>query len=292
MSELENNRALFKKIRHIEIRAKQIVNSAFSGEYRSKFKGKGMQFSEVKEYVSGDDVKLIDWNVSARMGELFVKCFEEERESTSFIVFDASSSNDFGTIKSFKNEVAAEVAATLAFSAIKNRDKVGLIIFTDQIELYIPPNKSRNHVLRIIREILYYKPKSKKTDINIALNLLNHVHKKRGMIFLLSDFLFDNDYRLPLLFLSKKHKIICFHIYDSIEKHFPATGLIEFEDSETEKLFLMDTSSKKFQKTYQDNFNKYLQELAYFFNRLKVEFISLETSKDYMREIILFFNKF
>ena len=223
-------REILKKVRRIEIRTKRLVNDLFSGEYHSTFKGQGMEFEEVREYCPGDDIRLIDWNVTARTGMPYVKKFKEERELTVILLVDASSSGRFGTYEKYKEELAAELCALLAFSAIKNNDKVGLIIFTDTIEKYIPPQKGKPHVLRLIREILYFTPEHTKTDIAGALEFFTKVTKRKSVVFLISDFLSDN-YQTPLRIAKRKHDIIAVKITDPRELNFGDYGLMELEDS-------------------------------------------------------------
>ena len=247
---------ILKKVRHIELKTRNLVNDVFSGEYHSVFKGMGMEFSEVREYQFGDDIRKIDWNVTARSNKPFVKVYEEERELTVMLVVDASGSGQFGTGEKFKSEIAAEICALLAFSAIKNNDKVGLLIFTDDIEKYIPPAKGRSHVLRVIREILYFQPKSKRTNIKQGLEYLLRGLKRHTIVFLVSDF-DDTEYMKPLKILNKKHDVIAIQTYDQREITLPNVGLIKLQDSETGEELWVDTSRAKFRNRYtsymQDN---------------------------------------
>lgn len=251
---------LLKKVRKIEIKTRRLSDHVFGGEYHSTFKGRGMTFSEVRQYQFGDDVRNIDWNVTARYNEPFIKVFEEERELTMMLMVDVSASKLFGTKNSFKDEIATEIAATLAFSATQNNDKIGLILFTDQIELYIPPKKGRFHVLRIIRELLEFKPKSKQTNIDEALKFLSNVMKKKAIIFLLSDFISD-DYKQTLKIVSNKHDITGIRIYDQHEETIPNLGLVQMVDEESGELMLVDTSSKKTRYAYA---KYYLEKVNYF----------------------------
>ncbi len=239
-----DTKELLKKVRKIEIKTRRLSDHVFGGEYHSTFKGRGMTFSEVRQYQFGDDVRNIDWNVTARYNEPYIKVFEEERELTMMLMVDVSASKLFGTKNSFKDEMATEIAATLAFSATQNNDKIGLILFTDQIELYIPPKKGRFHVLRIIRELLEFKPKSKQTNLDEALKFLSNVMKKKAIVFLLSDFI-SEDYKQTLKIVSNKHDITGIRIYDQHEETIPNLGLVQMIDEESGELMLVDTSSKQ-----------------------------------------------
>jgi uncharacterized protein (DUF58 family) len=279
---------IFKKIRRIEIRTKRLVNDLFSGEYHSTFKGRGIEFEEVRQYLPGDDIRLIDWNVTARTGYPHVKKFREERELSVILLVDMSSSGFFGTKERFKEETAAELCAVLAFSAIKNNDKVGLIIFTDRIEKFVPPKKGKAHVLRLIREILYFKPVGTGTDIASALEYFNHVIKKKSVVFLISDFL-SEDYLKPLQIANRKHDIIAMKISDPRELSFEDVGLIELEDAETGEVMLVDTGSMEFrldfaQKAEADNFG-----LKRSFRLINLDFIQIITNQSYIVPLINFF---
>ena len=246
---------IIKKVRHIEIRTRGLVNDLFGGEYHSVFKGRGMSFSEVREYYPGDDIRLIDWNVTARSSLPHVKIFEEERELTVYLIIDISKSGDFGTLDKYKNEIAAEIAAVLGFSAIKNNDKVGLIMFTDKIEKYVPPKKGKSHVLRVVRELLYHKPKDQKTSIQNALDFLLKVTKRRSVVFLISDYI-DNGYWKSLKIANRKHDLIGIKISDIAESIMPNLGLLKVHDPETNNEFWIDTGSEterlKFTKDQND----------------------------------------
>lgn len=244
-----DTKELLKKVRKIEIKTRRLSNHIFGGEYHSTFKGRGMTFSEVRKYQYGDDVRNIDWNVTARYNEPHIKIFEEERELTMMLMVDISGSEWFGTHEQFKNEIITEIAATLAFSATQNNDKIGLILFTDEIELYIPPKKGRFHVLRIIRDLLEFKPKSRKTDIDAALKFLSSVMKKKAIVFILSDFMADN-YRQTLKIAANKHDITGIRVYDKREEAIPNLGLVQIQDQETGENMLVNTSSKKIREDY------------------------------------------
>jgi uncharacterized protein (DUF58 family) len=279
---------IFKKIRRIEIRTRKLVNDLFSGEYHSTFKGQGMEFEEVREYTHGDDIRLIDWNVTARTGLPFVKKFKEERELTVTLLVDASSSGRFGTFERYKEELAAELCALLAFSAIKNNDKVGLIIFTDKIEKYIPPQKGQPHVLRLIREILYFTPEHTKTDIAGALEFFNKVTKRKSVVFLISDFL-SEDFFTPLRIANKKHDIIAVKISDPRELNFGNYGLIELDDAETGEVMVLDTSSAVFRKEFAKQAVQSSDELKRSLQIIDLDFIHIRTDRPYTIPLIQFF---
>jgi uncharacterized protein (DUF58 family) len=284
-----DQKELFKKIRRIEIRTKKLVNDLFSGEYHSTFKGQGMEFEEVRQYEPGDDIRLIDWNVTARTGYPHVKKFREERELSVIFLVDASSSGAFGTKERFKEDAAAELCAVLAFSAIKNNDKVGMIIFTDKIEKFIPPKKGRAHVLRLVREILYFKPQSTGTDINGALEYFNRVIKKKSVVFLVSDFL-SEDYMKPLQIANKKHDVIAVKISDPRELRFENVGLLELEDAESGETLLIDTASTQFRRDFatkaeEDNF-----VLSRALKLLNLDFIQIITNQSYIKPLVNFFS--
>ena len=279
---------ILKKIRRIEIRTKKLVNDLFSGEYHSTFKGQGMEFEEVRQYEPGDDIRLIDWNVTARTGYPYIKKFKEERELSVVLLFDASSSGKFGTKDRFKSETAAELCALLAFSAIKNNDKVGLIIFTDKIEKFIPPQKGRGHVLRLIREILYFEPESSGTDINGALEYFNKVIKRKSVVFLISDFLSENFYK-PLQIANNKHDVIAMKISDPRESSFDNIGLIELEDAETGEIFLIDTGSRQFRNEFAARAEEDNKNLKRGFNLINLDFINIRTDQSYIVPLINFF---
>ena len=251
---------LLKKVRKIEIKTKGLSKQVFSGEYHSAFKGRGMAFSEVRNYIPGDEIRTIDWNVTARYNEPYIKVFEEERELTLMLIVDISGSEMFGTDGQFKNEIVTEIAATLAFSALQNNDKIGLILFSDEIELFIPPKKGKSHVLRIIRELLEHKPNSKKTDIAMALKYFSKVIKKKAIVFVLSDFITDS-YRYTLKIVSGKHDITGIRVFDKNEEQIPNLGVVQMEDQETGELVLVNTSSKGVRNHY----HSYYQDRADYF---------------------------
>ena len=279
---------IFKKIRRIEIRTRKLVNDLFSGEYHSTFKGQGMEFEEVREYSPGDDIRLIDWNVTARTGTAHIKKFKEERELTVILLVDASSSGRFGTFEKYKEELAAELCALLAFSAIKNNDKVGLIVFTDKIEKFIPPQKGKPHVLRLIREILYFQPEHTKTDISGALEFFSKVIKRRSVVFLISDFL-SEDFFTPLRIANKKHDIIAVKISDPRELRFGNYGLIELEDAETGEVMVLDTSSHVFRDEFESQVMQATDDLKRRFQLIDLDFIQIRTDRPYTTPLIQFF---
>ncbi len=279
---------ILKKVKRIEITTRGLVNDVFSGEYHSVFKGRGMEFSEVREYQIGDDIRTIDWNVTARMGHPFVKIFEEERELTVMLLVDVSSSGNFGTQNRMKGEIAIEMCALLAFSAIKNNDKVGLIIFTDGIEQFIPPKKGKSHVLRVLRELLYHKPKGTKTDIGKTLEYLNRVSKRRSVVFLVSDFI-NTGYEKALQIANRRHDIVAITVTDPREMHMPDVGFIELEDAESGEIILVDTSYDAFRSHYakQSMDDKAAREKL--FSSINVDHIDVRTDQDYIEPLIRFF---
>lgn len=279
---------ILKKVRQIEIKTKGLSKHIFSGEYNSAFKGRGMSFSEVRDYQYGDDVRNIDWNVTARTGDPYVKVFEEERELTLMLIVDISKSTLFGTRKQLKSELITELSAVLAFSAIQNNDKVGAILFSNDVELYIPPKKGKKHILRIIREILYHEGSHSDTNIKGALEYFNNIQKKRSIAFLLSDFM-DDDYEAALNIAARKHDLIGMHIFDQAETNLPSIGLIQTIDAETGDAVLIDSSSKsvreKYNSWYEDN-------IAYFksqFNKTRADILSIKTGDDYVKALLKFF---
>ena len=281
-------RELLKKVRRIEIRTRRLVNDLFSGEYHSTFKGRGMEFEEVREYSPGDDIRLIDWNVTARTGAPYVKKFKEERELTVILMVDASSSERFGTHEKYKEELAAELCALLAFSAIKNNDKVGLIIFTDTIEKYIPPKKGRAHVLRLIREILYFSPEHTRTDVAGALEFFSRVTKRRSVVFLISDFL-SEDFRQPLRIANKKHDMIAVKIADPRELEFGDYGIMELEDAETNEIMMIDTSSREFRRRFAEQADEAMNQFKRSLQLIDLDFIQIRTDRPYTVPLIQFF---
>ncbi len=279
---------LLKKVRKVEIKTKRLSNNIFGGEYHSTFKGRGMTFSEVRGYEFGDDVRSIDWNVTARYNAPFVKVFEEERELTLMLMVDVSGSKFFGTDNDLKKNIATEISATLAFSAIQNNDKVGLILFTDNIELYIPPAKGRTHILRIIRELIEFKPKSKRTDISTVLEFFSNVISKKSIAFLLSDFI-SKDYQKSLSIASKKHDLTGIRIYDKFEEDMPNLGLIPMIDQETDKVEFIDTGSKDVRKNYKINSLKMKDEFETTFKRNGSGTINCRTDQSYVKLLLGYF---
>jgi uncharacterized protein (DUF58 family) len=282
------SKEVIRKIRRIEIRSRRLVSDVFAGEYKSVFKGRGMEFLEVREYYPGDDVRNIDWNVTARMGSPYIKKFSEERELTIMILFDASGSGDFGTRCKTKREIASEIGALLAFSAIRNNDKVGLIIFTDRVEKFVPPKKGRRHVLRLIREFLAFKPNHKKTDIKCALDFLGGVITKRCILFLVSDFL-SSGYERAFRTVNKKNDAIAVRIADPLELNLQKVGIIEFEDPETDELIYVDTNDSDFRKAFRTQMIKKLKGTEKFFQQSGIDYIDIRTDKSYIEPLIKFF---
>jgi uncharacterized protein (DUF58 family) len=280
---------LVKKIRQIQIYTSRIVNTSFAGQYESVFKGRGMQFEEVREYVPGDDVRTIDWNVTARAGRPYIKRFTEEREMTVIFLVDLSASGDFGTRGRLKNELAAEFCAVLAFAAIRNNDKVGLILFTDQIELFIPPKKGTRHVLRLIRELLAFRSSGRRTDIPMALEYLGRVIRKKATVFLVSDFLADG-YSRPLSLLNKRHDIVAVPVRDPAEIQMPRAGLIEFTDAETGAVRLADTSSASFRRRFQEVYARRDAQLKSVFRSARVDSVPIQTDRPYIGDLVGFFH--
>ena len=281
-------RELAKKIRYIQIYTSKAVNDILAGEYESVFKGQGMEFDEVREYQPGDEVRSIDWNVTARMGHPYVKRFEEERELTVMFLVDLSASGAFGSSKKLKNEVAAELCALLAFAAIKNNDKVGLIIFTDCIELFIPPAKGVSHVLRVIRELLGFSPRQTQTNISEGLDYLGRVTTKRSVVFLVSDFLGDG-FEKRMRVVGKRHDLIAVSVTDPREVRLPNVGLIELEDAETGETILIDTGSVAVRKRYERLGVTRTAELAELLRSMAVDHVEVFTDQDYVRKLVTFF---
>ncbi|MGD2121224.1 MAG: DUF58 domain-containing protein [Gemmatimonadota bacterium] len=281
---------ILKKVRFIEISTRGLVNEVFSGEYHSVFKGRGMTFSEVREYQYGDDVRSIDWNVTARTGSPFVKVFEEERELTVVLMVDVSASGNFGTEERLKGELAVELSAVLAFSAIKNNDKIGLILFSDRVEKFVPPRKGRRHVLRVLRELLYHRPSGRGTDISGALEYLSRVISRRAVIFLVSDFM-DKDFFRPLSVAGKRHDLIAVRMNDAREKDLPSLGFVELEDPETGEQLIVNTSNRGFLQAFRDHARKAREELDRDFLRCKVDVIDVQTGRPYVEPLMQFFQK-
>jgi len=280
---------ILKKVRLIEIKTRHIVNNIFGGEYHSAFKGMGMEFAEVREYYPGDDIRAIDWNVTARTGKPFIKKYDEERELTVMLIVDVSASGFFGTGESLKSDIMIELASILSFSAIKNNDKVGLLLFSDKIEEFIPPGKGKSHVLRVIREMIYHKAKDRKTDISIALEHIQKVLKRKSIIFLLSDF-WDDSYQQTMKLINKKHDLINIQILDKAEIAIPKLGMVKFHDAETQKSAWIDTNNKQVQNIstkYIQNKNKVIKE---FCKKNKIDFISIDTAEGYLNPLEQFFS--
>lgn len=277
-----------KKVRAIQIRSGHIVNDILAGEYHSAFKGSGMDFEEVREYQPGDDVRLIDWNVTARTKTPYIKTFREERELTVLFVFDASSSGKFGTQQQQKSEIAAEICATLALSAITNNDKVGLILFTDRVELFVPPKKGKPHVLRIIRELLFFQPKHSETHIDTALEFLSKVTRRKAVVFLVSDFLAPH-YEQAMRIARRKHDLVALQLVDPRELEIPPLGLLELEDMETGELLLIDSKDTMLRQEFSRNAQKRLGEQAERFRSMKVDALQIRTDEDYVKTLIRFF---
>ncbi|RMF00006.1 MAG: DUF58 domain-containing protein [Chloroflexi bacterium] len=283
---------LIKKIRRIEIRTRRLVNSSFAGEYHAVFKGRGMEFDEVRPYQSGDEVRTIDWNVTARTGNLFVKRYIEERELTVMLLVDASASGQFGTTNRFKREIAAELAAVLAFSAITNNDKVGLLIFTDQIELFIAPRKGRRHVLRLIRDLLAFEPTGRKTNLKLGLEMLNHMLKRRSIIFFVSDFLSPpNSCSRTLQVSNRRHDVIALTVSDPREQEWPNVGLVALEDAETGQVQWVDTASRRWRQEFAERVTELNLARQRVFRKAKVDQIDISTDSDYVVPLTNFFEQ-
>jgi len=283
---------LMNKIRRIEIRTRRLVNDSFAGDYHSIFKGRGMAFDEVRPYTPGDEIRTIDWNVTARTGEAYVKQYTEERELTVMLMVDMSGSGDFGSVNRFKRELAAELTAVLAFAATTNNDKVGLLIFTDQVELFIPPRKGRRHVLRLIRELLAYKPQSRGTDIKLALDTVNQIVKRRSILFLISDFLEEpSHYRQALAMTNRRHDIIAVDLSDPMEHDIANVGLLTLEDAETGELTWVDTSDKRWREAFHRRVQTLEDEKQRAFIRSSVDRINVGTDKDYINPLTGFFQQ-
>jgi uncharacterized protein (DUF58 family) len=283
-----DTKELLKQVRQIEIKTKGLVNQVFSGEYHSVFKGRGMEFSEVREYQFGDDIRNIDWNVTARFGHPFIKVFEEERELTVILMVDISGSLIFGTINKTKQQIAAELSAILAFSAMKNNDKVGLLLFTDKIEKFVPPRKGKKHVLRIIREVLSFEPEGKTTNIREALEHLNHAIKKRSIVFLLSDFM-DSGYEKILRVVGKKHDFIGIVMNDKRENEIPQMGLVKFTDAETGEERWVDTNDSKIRKHFTDVRQEITRARKSLFISSRLDSIEIHTGQNYVKPLVQFF---
>ena len=279
---------LLKKVKKIEIKTRRLSDHIFSGHYHTSFKGRGMTFSEVRQYQYGDDFRAIDWNVSARNNDAFVKIFEEERELTMMLLIDCSDSQSFGTTSQSKNELVAEIAATLAFSATQNNDKIGLILFTDEIELFIPPKKGKSHVLRIIREVIEWQPKSKKTNVAVALDFLSSVIKKRAIVFLISDFI-TADFQKPLQIAAKKHDVTGIRIFDSREKNLPNIGIVQVQDAETGEKTWLDTQTSSTRLAYENKYKTNVENCQNTFSKCAAGLVETEANESYVTKLVTYF---
>ena len=282
---------LIKKVRKIEIKTRGLSHNIFAGQYHSAFKGRGMSFSEVREYQYGDDVRDIDWNVTARFNKPYIKVFEEERELTVMLIVDMSSSLDFGTVNQTKRDMVTEIAATLAFAAIQNNDKIGVIFFTDKIEKFIPPQKGRKHILYIIRELINFEPQSQKTDIKVPLEFLTNAIKKRCTAFMISDFIDNNDYRNAMTIANRKHDLVAIQVYDRRLAQMPKIGLVKFCDAETGEEIYVDTSSAKVQAHQREWWKTQVARLNEIFNKSRVDSVSISTEQDYVKALLNLFTK-
>lgn len=282
---------LLKKVRKIEIKTRGLSRNIFAGEYHSAFKGRGMAFSEVREYQFGDDIRDIDWNVTARYARPYIKVFEEERELTVMLMIDVSGSKNFGSVHMMKNEVTTEIAATLAFSAIQNNDKIGVIFFSDKIEKFIPPQKGRKHILYIIRELLDFQPENRNTDISQALKYLTNVIKKRCTTFLISDFIDKKNYLDALTIANRKHDVVAIQVYDRRETELPSVGLIKMKDAETGEERWIDSSSANVRKMYNEWWNRRQEEMNQSFKKCRVDSVSVRTEDDYVKSLLALFHK-
>ncbi len=279
---------ILQKIRRIHITTSRLVTDVFAGQYHSVFKGKGMEFDEVREYMPGDEIRFIDWNVTARMGAPFVKKFVEERQMTVMLLLDMSASCRFGTVKQFKSQLAAELCSLLAFSAIKNNDRVGFLAFTDRVEKFIPPRKGLSHVLRVIREALYFKAEGKKTDISSAIEYMNKVTKRKTVMFVISDF-YASEFKKPLSIANKRHDLIAVTITDPSEIDLPDAGIVNLMDAETNEEFLIDTSDKRFREEYRQSSLKRMEEREKLFSSINVDSIDIRTDVPYAWSLYKFF---
>jgi uncharacterized protein (DUF58 family) len=281
---------MLKKVQALEIQMKSLVNDIFSGEYHSVFKGRGMEFAEVREYAPGDDIRSIDWNVTARLGLPFVKKYTEERELTVVLAVDLSASGAFGSGAQFKRELATEVCSILAFSAVRNNDKVGCILFTDDVELYIPPQKGKQHVLRVIRELLYFKPQGKGTQLGTALQFLSRVLKRKAVVFLVSDFM-DPDFETPISVVSRRHDVVPIAVTDPLEEELPAAGLVELEDAETGETQLVDAGDKDVREKFRKRAERVRRWRERIFKKHSMDFITLRTDTPYVLPLMTFFKR-
>jgi uncharacterized protein (DUF58 family) len=287
---MNDPREILRKIRRLELRTRRLVESSFAGQYHSVFKGRGMNFEEVRPYSPGDEIRAIDWNVTARTGEPYIKKFTEEREMTVMIVLDVSASGDFGSVQESKREMAAEVAAILAFSAIHNNDKVGLLLFSDRVELFIPPKKGRLHILRLIREMLFFSPQGRGTDLNGALEYMNKVITRRAVVFVISDFL-TGDFTRPLTVSARRHDVVALMVVDPAEEQLPDVGVILLEDPETGEQIEVDTSRRAITGNYARLAGERSKELASIFGSRGVDTVQLRTDADYLPVLRSFFDR-
>ena len=282
---------IIKQVRKIEIKTRGLSSNIFAGQYHSAFKGRGMAFSEVREYQFGDDVRDIDWNVTARFHRPYVKVFEEERELTVMLLIDVSGSLDFGTQRQMKRDMVTEIAATIAFSAIQNNDKIGVIFFSDKIEKYIPPKKGRKHILYIIREMLDFKPESKRTDVKQAIEFLSSVQKRRTTAFILSDFYVRNNFLQSLQICNRKHDVVAIQVYDVRAKELPDVGLMKVVDAETGFEQYVDTGSRRLRQAYQKYWMGRQAELTETFNKSNVDHVSIATNEDFVKSLMMLFKQ-
>ena len=283
-----DTKELLKKVRKIEIKTRRLSDHIFSGEYHTSFKGRGMTFSEVRQYQYGDDIRAIDWNVTARYNEAHVKVFEEERELTMMLMVDISGSESFGSKSQFKKDVVTEIAATMAFSATQNNDKIGLILFSDQIELYIPPKKGKSHVLRIIRELIEFEPKSYRTDLAQALKFLSGTQKKKAIVFLISDFM-TQDYEHTLKIASKKHDITGIRVYDIREEKMPDLGMVSMQDAETGEIQLVNTGSKAVRLEYEKHYHDKVHYFKETFRKSGSGVVDTRVDESYVTKLLSYF---
>jgi len=282
---------LLKKVRQIEIKTRGLSRNIFAGQYHSAFKGRGMAFSEVREYQYGDDIRDIDWNVTARYNKPYIKVFEEEREMTVMLMIDVSGSLDLGTVHSTKRDIVTEMAATLAFSAIQNNDKIGVIFFSNKIEKFIPPKKGRKHILYIIRELIDFQPQNQETDIAMVLKFLTNALKKRCTAFIISDFLDVADFDNALTIANRKHDIVALQVYDKLDVTLPAVGLMKIADAETGEEMWIDTSSKSVRDDYNKYYEKQMMEAQHAFVKSRVDNVSMNTGGDYVKALLTLFHK-
>lgn len=286
-----NTQELLQQVRKIEIKTRGLSNNVFAGEYHSAFKGRGMAFSEVREYQYGDDIRDIDWNVTARFSKPYVKVYEEERELTVMLLVDVSGSQDFGTISQTKRQMTAEIAATLAFSAIQNNDKVGVIFFSDKIEKFIPPKKGRKHILLIIRELLDFQPESTKTDVGHAIEFMTNAIKKRSTVFLLSDFEDSRNFRSQLTIANKRHDVVALQLYDQRMAALPDVGIIKMRDAETGEDYYVDSSSKKVRQAHAEWWKNQQARLREMFTMSGIDNVSVRTDEDYVKALMGLFRR-